>query len=78
MRRTKADAEKTRLKIIEAALILFSRNGYSHTTLAKIAREAGFSRGPIYWHFQNKDDLYHAVLAYSQEPLSQLVADAGD
>lgn len=78
MRRTKADAEKTRLKIIEAALTLFSRNGYSHTTLAKIAREAGFSRGPIYWHFQNKDDLYRAVLAYSQEPLKQLVADAGD
>ena len=73
MRRTKEEAEQTRLKIIEAALKLFSRNGYSHTTLAMIAREAGFSRGPIYWHFSNKDELYEAVLAYSQDPLQALV-----
>lgn len=77
MRRTKEDAEKTRLKIIEAALTLFSRNGYSNTTLAMIGAEAGFSRGPIYWHFKNKDDLYQAVLAYSQEPLERLIEQAG-
>ena len=76
MRRTKEDAEKTRLKIIEAALTLFSRNGYSNTTLAMIGTEAGFRRGPIYWHFKNKDDLFEAVLAYSQQPLEQLVAQA--
>ena len=76
MRRTKEDAEKTRLIIIEAALTLFSRNGYSNTTLAMIGTEAGYSRGPIYWHFKNKDDLFQAVLAYSQEPLEQLVAQA--
>ena len=76
MRRTKEDAEKTRLKIIEAALTLFSRNGYSNTTLAMIGSEAGYSRGPIYWHFKNKEDLFQAVLGYSQEPLEQLVAQA--
>ncbi|UAW98063.1 TetR family transcriptional regulator [Halopseudomonas nanhaiensis] len=76
MRRTKEDAEKTRLRIIEAALTLFSRNGYSNTTLAMIGTEAGFSRGPIYWHFKNKDDLYQAVLSYSQEPLERLIQQA--
>ncbi len=74
MRRTKEDAEKTRLKVIEAALEQFSKTGYSRTTLAMIADAAGFSRGPIYWHFKNKDELYEAVLHYSQEPLEQLVA----
>ncbi|HAB06216.1 MAG TPA: TetR family transcriptional regulator, partial [Alcanivorax sp.] len=73
MRRTKEDAEQTRLKIIAAALELFSRNGYTNTTLAMIADSAGFSRGPIYWHFKSKDELYVAVLAYSQEPLEQLI-----
>ena len=76
MRRTKEEAEKTRLKIIEAALTLFSRNGYSNTTLAMIATEAGYSRGPIYWHFKNKDDLYQAVLSYSQQPLESLISEA--
>ena len=73
MRRTKEDAEQTRLKIIAAALELFSKKGYSNTTLAMIAEEAGFSRGPIYWHFKNKDELYQAVLGFSQEPLEQLI-----
>ena len=73
MRRTKEDAEQTRLKIIAAALELVRRNGYSNTTLAAIAEAAGFSRGPIYWHFKGKDELYEAVLAYSQEPLEQLI-----
>ncbi|KAA1174117.1 TetR family transcriptional regulator [Marinobacter salinexigens] len=74
MRRTKEDAEKTRKTVLEAALTLFSRDGYSLTTLSRIAKEAGCSRGPIYWHFETKDDLYEAVLAYSQEPLEALVA----
>ncbi|MBS3803681.1 MAG: TetR family transcriptional regulator [Oleiphilaceae bacterium] len=76
MRRTKEEAEQTRLHIIKAALTLFSRDGYSHTTLAMIAKEAGYSRGPIYWHFRNKDHLYQAVLAYSQSPLENLVINA--
>lgn len=75
MRRTKEDAEKTRQTVLEAALTLFSRDGYSLTTLSRIAKEAGCSRGPIYWHFENKDDLYEAVLAYSQEPLEALVSE---
>jgi TetR/AcrR family acrAB operon transcriptional repressor len=77
MRRTKEDAEKTRQTVLEASLKLFSRDGYSLTTLSRIAKEAGCSRGPIYWHFENKDDLYEAVLAYSQEPLEALVAECG-
>jgi AcrR family transcriptional regulator len=76
MRRSKEDAEKTRQKVIEAALKLFSRNGYSQTTLAMIATEAGYSRGPIYWHFKNKDELFQAILGYSQEPLQQMVDKA--
>ncbi|ASK35676.1 TetR family transcriptional regulator [Alloalcanivorax mobilis] len=76
MRRTKEDAEKTRLKILEAALELFSRNGYTNTTLARIAEQAGYSRGPIYWHFKNKDELFEAVLSFSQQPLGALIDEA--
>ncbi|MBM7333305.1 MAG: TetR family transcriptional regulator [Alcanivorax sp.] len=75
MRRTKEEAEQTRLKIIDAALVLFSRNGYTNTTLANIATQAGFSRGPIYWHFKNKDELFEAVLLLSQGPLLALTRE---
>jgi len=73
MPRTKEAAKQPRRKVIAAALELFSRNGYSNTTLAMIAQAAGFSRGPIYWHFKNKDELYQAVLTFSQEPLERLI-----
>lgn len=75
MRRTKEEAEQTRQTVIEAALRLFGRYGYSKTTLKAIARESGFSRGPIYWHFRNKTELYEAVMEISQVPLETLVRD---
>ncbi|VVS95613.1 TetR family transcriptional regulator [Desulfoluna spongiiphila] len=56
-RKTKEDAEKTRLGIMDAALTLFDMKGYSQTTLGDIATEAGVSRGAIYWHFKGKDDI---------------------
>jgi TetR/AcrR family acrAB operon transcriptional repressor len=75
MRRTKEDAAKTRQSVIDAALKLFGQRGYSGTTLRLIAAEAGCSRGPIYWHFANKEELFEAILAYSQVPLEQLIEE---
>ena len=45
MRRSKADAEQTRLEILNAAEILFSKHGIARTTLEQIARAAGVTRG---------------------------------
>lgn len=61
-RRTKEEAEATRLKLMEAASTLFSKQGVATTTLLQVANEAGLSRGAIYWHFQNKDDLFQALM----------------
>ena len=74
MRRTKEDAAKTRQSLVDAALKLFGQRGYSGTTLRLIAEEAGCSRGPIYWHFASKEELFEEILAYSQLPLERLVA----
>ena len=51
MRRTKSEAEQTRNSILDAALTLFDEQGYTQTTLSSIARQAGVTRGAIYWHF---------------------------
>lgn len=61
MRRTKAEAEQTRRALLDAALTLFSTQGYESTTLAQIARQAGTTRGAIYWHFKNKADMLSAL-----------------
>jgi TetR/AcrR family acrAB operon transcriptional repressor len=73
MRRTKEATARTRQSLLDTALRLFGQRGYSGTTLRLIAAEAGCSRGPIYWHFANKEELFEEILAYSQVPLEQLV-----
>lgn len=61
-RRTKVDALVTRDQILDAAEIVFQRRGVSRTSLQEIALEAGLTRGAIYWHFQNKADVFDAML----------------
>jgi TetR/AcrR family transcriptional regulator, acrAB operon repressor len=61
VRKTKEDAEITRQHIINAARSLFSQNGVSKTSLEKIAKHAGVTRGAVYWHFENKAELFHAM-----------------
>lgn len=48
----------TRNQVLQAALAVFCRKGYSAVTLADVAEEAGLSRGAIYWNFANKQELY--------------------
>lgn len=57
MRRTKAEAEETRLKLLDAAEQLFFEHGPAAVSMEKIALAAGMTRGAIYWHFANKADL---------------------
>ena len=61
MRRTKECAELTREAILDAAEVVFFRQGVASTTLSQIAAEAGLTRGAIYWHFENKLDLFKAM-----------------
>lgn len=72
VRRTKADAQKTRCQILAAAEQAFHQRGMTRTTLAEIATIAGVTRGAIYWHFSNKADLIQALLDTLHEPLDEL------
>lgn len=60
-RKTKAEAERTRLQIIEAARNAFHLYGVSGTTMERIADIAGVSRGAVYWHFENKAAVFFAM-----------------
>jgi AcrR family transcriptional regulator len=47
---------------MEAAGRLFDTNGFSATSIADIADEAGYTTGALYSNFANKEDLFLAVL----------------
>lgn len=76
MRRTKSEAEQTRNSILDAALTLFDEQGYTQTTLSSVARKAGVTRGAIYWHFENKDEILVALTQEQFHDLMQQNADA--
>ncbi|TMH04602.1 MAG: TetR family transcriptional regulator [Betaproteobacteria bacterium] len=73
-RRTKEEALATRHGILDAAELLFQRQGVSRTTLQDIAQAAGLTRGAIYWHFKDKADLFNAMMERATMPLEETMA----
>lgn len=71
-RRTKEEAEETRVQILDATERVFHERGVSRASLAEIAAAAGVSRGAIYWHFENKTDLFQAMLERIHMPIEEL------
>ena len=54
--------EERRLQILQVAIELFAKQGFSGTTTKKIAEEAGVSEAMVFRHFATKKELYHAIL----------------
>lgn len=73
-RRTKEDAEATRHALLDAAEIVFYECGVSGASLADVAKQAGLTRGAIYWHFKGKLDLFEAMMQRVTLPLEQVFA----
>lgn len=69
VRRTKEEAAATRDSILDAAEILFAKQGVSKTTLQHIATAAGVTRGAIYWHFVDKGALFSAMMERATMPM---------
>lgn len=64
MKKTKAEALKTREYLMLAALDTFYERGVSRASLNEIAQNAGVTRGALYWHFKNKEDLFDALFQH--------------
>jgi len=62
MRRSKEDAEETRKLIVETALVEFAEKGYSGASLSGIAARINLTKGAVYWHFKNKDELFYTLI----------------
>ena len=63
MEPVKTDALREQLLSIAARH--FSQNGYAATKLSDISREAGVSRGPLYYYFSDKAELYTETTKYA-------------
>ncbi len=72
-RRTREEAEATRAALLDAAEQVFFDKGVARASLQEIARTAGVTRGAIYWHFDDKAELFRAMLERAQLPFEELI-----
>lgn len=49
-------------RVLQSAILLFSKNNYDGTTMADIAKHAGVSFGSVSSYFGNKEELYNACI----------------
>jgi AcrR family transcriptional regulator len=68
----RADAQRNRLRVLEAAEAVFASEGIS-VPVDVIAEKAGVGVGTLYRHFPTKEKLFEAILV---QRLEELVADA--
>jgi AcrR family transcriptional regulator len=60
-------AERTRIKLIEAAVEVLQREGFTALTLDAVAAQAGVSKGGLLYHFDSKEALLEGMLRYYLE-----------
>ena len=61
-------------KTIQAAIELFAVQGYEKTSIAQICEAAKVSKGLVFHHFKNKDELLKAVFVR----MAEIISDVGE
>jgi AcrR family transcriptional regulator len=63
LRLTRAEQrEQTRNRLLDAAEQVFIDRGFHGTSVDEVAESAGYSKGAVYSNFEDKDELFLAVL----------------
>jgi TetR/AcrR family transcriptional regulator len=73
-RRPRNDAVDIRQQIMDTAVDLFARQGYSATSIREIAASVGVNSAMVHYYFGSKEALLHEALGQSLEPLVEAVS----
>lgn len=71
-----ADGERTRQRIMDAAMVNIAEAGYANATMKSIARQAGLTSAAIYHYFPSKQELTLAVLSACVDEAMGRLAEA--
>ncbi|WP_144935271.1 TetR/AcrR family transcriptional regulator [Paenibacillus sp. 32O-W] len=55
-------SQKTIDRLIKSGVELFSRQGYSNTSIEQIVKHAGYSKGGFYAHFTSKEEFLLTII----------------
>lgn len=71
-------SERTRTALLKTARDLFANDGYAATSTPAIVAAAGVTRGALYHHFIDKEDLFRAVVEREQAAITAGIDAASD
>ena len=60
---------RTRAALVDAARVVFERDGFVGSRLTDITKEAGMATGTFYTYFPSKDEIFKAVLELVQDEM---------
>ncbi len=69
MSRKVEQGEATRGALVDAAVALFTANGFAGTSTTEIVRRADVTRGALYHHFADKEELFRAAYEAIQQDI---------
>lgn len=74
-RNSREDAAVTRKKLLDVALNLFYEKGVGAVSVVEIAREAHFTKGALYRHFDGKKGLLKEFMGYVIDRIDDIEED---
>lgn len=64
---------KTKRAIFEAAIKVFSIDGYDGATMDDMAQEAGVAKGTLYYHFKSKEEIFRYIITEGVELIKEQI-----
>ena len=67
-------AENTAYRILEQSMRLFFQKGYHGTSIDDITQATGVTKGALYWHYRNKEEVLKRIVEeYEKRYLDSLI-----
>ncbi len=70
------DKENKKQEILQAALEVFSRNGFAKTKMINVATAAGIGKGTVYEYFRSKEEIFAEAFRYMMQRSDALLTEA--
>lgn len=65
--------ELRRAELIDAAMSVFTRDGFSSAKIDDVAKQANTAKGTVYLYFKSKEELFEAVLLDRMTPVVEMI-----